>query len=102
MARPCSSSRQNKRPIKLSEDRKSTRLNSSHSQMSYAVSCLKKKHLLGEGAQRRAAGTPHLAAVEIVRLASAGPLVHSVEHLVPHPCLGPVLAGAALPSSQAP
>src|SRR2546430_3772065 len=42
MARPCSSSRQNKRPIKLSEDRKSTRLNSSHSQLSYAVSCLKK------------------------------------------------------------
>src|SRR2546430_12548837 len=28
-------------------DRKSTRLNSSHSQISYAVFCLKKKHLLG-------------------------------------------------------
>src|SRR2546427_12478244 len=27
-----------------SEDRKSTRLNSSHSQISYAVFCLKKKH----------------------------------------------------------
>src|SRR5688572_31200815 len=31
------------RPIKTSEDRKSTRLNSSHSQISYAVFCLKKK-----------------------------------------------------------
>src|SRR2546430_8873449 len=29
--------------IKLLEDRKSTRLNSSHSQISYAVFCLKKK-----------------------------------------------------------
>src|SRR2546430_7376779 len=28
----------------LAEDRKSTRLNSSHSQISYAVFCLKKKH----------------------------------------------------------
>src|SRR2546430_13051268 len=28
----------------LCEDRKSTRLNSSHSQISYAVFCLKKKH----------------------------------------------------------
>src|SRR2546430_8773574 len=31
------------RPVGLSEDRKSTRLNSSHSQISYAVFCLKKK-----------------------------------------------------------
>src|SRR2546427_6790541 len=30
-------------PQKLVEDRKSTRLNSSHSQISYAVFCLKKK-----------------------------------------------------------
>src|SRR2546430_12679396 len=30
---------------KLTEDRKSTRLNSSHSQISYAVFCLKKKKL---------------------------------------------------------
>src|SRR5256886_9396317 len=29
-----------------SPDRKSTRLNSSHSQISYAVFCLKKKHLV--------------------------------------------------------
>src|SRR2546430_12850730 len=31
------------RTFKLSRDRKSTRLNSSHSQISYAVFCLKKK-----------------------------------------------------------
>src|SRR2546430_9005174 len=31
------------RPEKPTEDRKSTRLNSSHSQISYAVFCLKKK-----------------------------------------------------------
>src|SRR2546430_5846737 len=30
-------------PVKEGEDRKSTRLNSSHSQISYAVFCLKKK-----------------------------------------------------------
>src|SRR2546428_11249541 len=29
----------------LQEDRKSTRLNSSHDQISYAVFCLKKKHI---------------------------------------------------------
>src|SRR2546430_16627761 len=31
------------RPVRLQQDRKSTRLNSSHSQISYAVFCLKKK-----------------------------------------------------------
>src|SRR5688572_31557598 len=31
---------------KVEQDRKSTRLNSSHSQISYAVFCLKKKNLL--------------------------------------------------------
>src|SRR5688572_32534652 len=31
------------RALELGEDRKSTRLNSSHSQISYAVFCLKKK-----------------------------------------------------------
>src|SRR2546430_1637846 len=33
-------------PIAITEDRKSTRLNSSHSQISYAVFCLKKKKKL--------------------------------------------------------
>src|SRR2546430_5565582 len=32
-----------RRTIEFTEDRKSTRLNSSHSQISYAVFCLKKK-----------------------------------------------------------
>src|SRR2546430_11099679 len=32
-------------PIHLRQDRKSTRLNSSHSQISYAVFCLKKKKI---------------------------------------------------------
>src|SRR2546430_13243600 len=31
------------RPVRVGGDRKSTRLNSSHSQISYAVFCLKKK-----------------------------------------------------------
>src|SRR3712207_8951238 len=31
----------------LSQDRKSTRLNSSHANISYAVFCLKKKNILG-------------------------------------------------------
>src|SRR5688572_31910194 len=37
----CSAGRQ--RPLHVTVDRKSTRLNSSHSQISYAVFCLKKK-----------------------------------------------------------
>src|SRR2546430_11912838 len=37
----------------LKADRKSTRLNSSHSQISYAVFCLKKKHI-------NSRGTPHV------------------------------------------
>src|SRR2546421_5927100 len=32
-----------RRPVTIAEDRKSTRLNSSHDQISYAVFCLKKK-----------------------------------------------------------
>src|SRR2546430_12653187 len=36
-----------RRPAALSGDRKSTRLNSSHSQISYAVFCLKKKNTFG-------------------------------------------------------
>src|SRR2546430_6295178 len=34
-------------PMSVSIDRKSTRLNSSHSQISYAVFCLKKKNIYG-------------------------------------------------------
>src|SRR5688572_32739883 len=39
----CVASRGERRFRRRSEDRKSTRLNSSHSQISYAVFCLKKK-----------------------------------------------------------
>src|SRR3712207_7636974 len=35
-----------RRPGDLSEDRKSTRLNSSHANISYAVFCLKKKKII--------------------------------------------------------
>src|SRR2546428_4673650 len=51
-----SSTPSNPSPTKLpasvvSEDRKSTRLNSSHDQISYAVFCLKKKNTLNTVAQ---------------------------------------------------
>src|SRR2546430_13288666 len=39
----CLSSDQESRSTSYTQDRKSTRLNSSHSQISYAVFCLKKK-----------------------------------------------------------
>src|SRR2546430_13118431 len=39
-------------PTSLSRDRKSTRLNSSHSQISYAVFCLKKKKRSNDHGQR--------------------------------------------------
>src|SRR2546430_10389126 len=38
--------RYSRQPAQLIGDRKSTRLNSSHSQISYAVFCLKKKHTI--------------------------------------------------------
>src|SRR2546429_866059 len=40
---PSSSSRRNERTFQTATDRKSTRLNSSHGYISYAVFCLKKK-----------------------------------------------------------
>src|SRR2546430_4012369 len=40
------------KPLDLPEDRKSTRLNSSHSQISYAVFCLKKKKTTVTGGDR--------------------------------------------------
>src|SRR2546430_5974186 len=52
-------------PLKGSlEDRKSTRLNSSHSQISYAVFCLKKKKINTKTHQSvDAQSPPHIAAV---------------------------------------
>src|SRR2546427_9488242 len=45
--------------IPAARDRKSTRLNSSHSQISYAVFCLKKKNSIGP-AQTRSDTLPHV------------------------------------------
>src|SRR5438309_3663573 len=42
------------------QDRKSTRLNSSHSSISYAVFCLKKKKIRGSGLPGRAADGRHV------------------------------------------
>src|SRR6516164_8423293 len=42
-----------RRPPDESRDRKSTRLNSSHSSLSYAVFCLKKKNSISKGSRRR-------------------------------------------------
>src|SRR2546430_8959867 len=47
--------RERRAVVKLHADRKSTRLNSSHSQISYAVFCLKKKNRRG-GRQRGGLG----------------------------------------------
>src|SRR2546421_4883713 len=48
----------------LREDRKSTRLNSSHDQISYAVFCLKKKKMVHDYAVR----SPNSTEVETLRL----------------------------------
>src|SRR5204862_4725145 len=42
----------------LVEDRKSTRLNSSHVEISYAVFCLKKKKTAGQGTQLKTTEEP--------------------------------------------
>src|SRR2546430_17721920 len=46
LGQPSSDTSARARYICLSRDRKSTRLNSSHSQISYAVFCLKKKKII--------------------------------------------------------
>src|SRR2546430_11060185 len=56
---PTSSRRALRPSHRKSEDRKSTRLNSSHSQISYAVFCLKKKK--NTHPQLSAGFTPHAA-----------------------------------------
>src|SRR5687768_17694170 len=53
------------RPVRAEEDRKSTRLNSSHGYISYAVFCLKKKKRSASPerlVQSRRAGISHLPA----------------------------------------
>src|SRR3712207_8431579 len=48
-----------KQPRGLRRDRKSTRLNSSHANISYAVFCLKKKGLGDQGQRRRTRDLMH-------------------------------------------
>src|SRR2546430_6958079 len=57
-------------------DRKSTRLNSSHSQISYAAFCLKKKNHVADGEHRDLFAEPDLAAARGARrFASVGSAV---------------------------
>src|SRR2546430_4167969 len=80
-------------PFRLWRDRKSTRLNSSHSQISYAVFCLKKKKI--EALEREAADlvrTPDRAAAPPERpfdvdAIAPRPLVTSRRWLSPRRCL---------------
>src|SRR2546430_4147378 len=69
-------------------DRKSTRLNSSHSQISYAVFCLKKKNSRPGGAARRSrplAG--HLCALfAVVTLAPVRTLLSTYRGTIPPRC----------------
>src|SRR5438094_7308853 len=63
------SPRRQRAAVRLFRDRKSTRLNSSHRTISYAVFCLKKKNSNGqltvEGEQERDARSADAAAVSI-------------------------------------
>src|SRR5439155_13393417 len=68
---PSRSSRPTRRPI----DRKSTRLNSSHVAISYAVFCLKKKKQFDD-----AGGYPHLR----IRSADQGSLSPDAERVTDH------------------
>src|SRR5438309_7912831 len=52
---------------RTSSDRKSTRLNSSHSSISYAVFCLKKKKLFHLGGRELPYAPAHLAAHHLLR-----------------------------------
>src|SRR5688572_32298267 len=61
--------------LKLREDRKSTRLNSSHSQISYAVFCLKKK--------KKIRGQRNNLQVKIIELERDATLPHSTLQATP-------------------
>src|SRR3712207_8549578 len=78
-------------PSSLPEDRKSTRLNSSHANISYAVFCLKKKkptpHALHSAAAPQAL---HDAAQPPVSCAAPRPATRSEEH-TSEPHLDPYL-----------
>src|SRR5437588_2734488 len=51
--------RQGLQPRRVEQDRKSTRLNSSHTVISYAVFCLKKKKAEAHGKEPRTQATTH-------------------------------------------
>src|SRR5256884_1305806 len=69
------------------EDRKSTRLNSSHGYISYAVFCLKKKHIPHGPSALAAAGTPPLAHPRRRSRLPPRPLVRRESRWPPqHPC----------------
>src|SRR2546430_8490279 len=69
----------------LTLDRKSTRLNSSHSQISYAVFCLKKKNTANNIVKCRKSIAPHHA--EAFRLAAIALRVNPSQLLVSRGCL---------------
>src|SRR5256886_5549081 len=79
-------------------DRKSTRLNSSHSQMSYAVFCLKKKKVAAEVATATSADTKRFVRAEAQRLLGS---LHVAEQDIALTRDAVRLAGEDLPVIQA-
>src|SRR2546427_9335438 len=71
-------------------DRKSTRLNSSHDQISYAVFCLKKKKKIGSDFKRSNAFDPRyrVHGLNVMSLDEGEPLVPVNFKRTPHPVLG--------------
>src|SRR2546430_3638542 len=83
-ARSSTTSAHTRRSISRRRDRKSTRLNSSHSQISYAVFCLKKKKLNHFSQPTTVALSSFAGAPRVSHHAGdAGP-VRSVLHLISH------------------
>src|SRR2546430_9659037 len=80
------------RPTRIGSDRKSTRLNSSHSQISYAVFCLKKKKLITGDDGFDGVGRRRLP----LRRGGPGQRVAGVKRLEPTRSAGRCLARAPL------
>src|SRR5688572_32057702 len=64
---------------KMRTDRKSTRLNSSHSQISYAVFCLKKKKNLNSASRANECSEPDVDSADIITLSH-----HRHDHALRH------------------